>query len=199
MKIGYARVSTKHKQQENGLATQVAALKAAGCERIFDEQMSGARQDRPVLADVFDRLREGDELVVYDVSRLSRRMLHAMEFVRRLLDRDIAFRSLTDGIGNIEGAMGMAMLQMMFVFAELGSSQAREKINAGLENAKANGVRLGRPDALDEDQMKAVISLMDDRSKNKLSAEQIAEQVGCSRATVYNVYNNEHLATGDAE
>ena len=68
MLIGYARVSTNDQET----ATQVAALKAAGCERIYREKASGGRWDRPELHRLLDQLRDGDVLVVWKLDRLSR-------------------------------------------------------------------------------------------------------------------------------
>ena len=68
MQIGYARVST----DDQHTAAQVAALKAAGCERIYREKASGGRWDRPELYRLLDQLRKGDVLVVWKLDRLSR-------------------------------------------------------------------------------------------------------------------------------
>jgi DNA invertase Pin-like site-specific DNA recombinase len=68
MLIGYARVSTSDQET----ATQVAALKAAGCERTYREKASGGRWDRPELHRLLDQIRKGDVLVVWKLDRLSR-------------------------------------------------------------------------------------------------------------------------------
>lgn len=69
MLMGYARVSTNDQET----TTQVAALKAAGCERLFREKASGGRWDRPELQRLLDQLRKSDVLVVWKLDRLSRR------------------------------------------------------------------------------------------------------------------------------
>ena len=66
--LGYARVSTADQQPQ----LQVDALTAAGCYRVFAETASGARSDRPVLAQVLDQLRPGDALIVWKLDRLGR-------------------------------------------------------------------------------------------------------------------------------
>jgi DNA invertase Pin-like site-specific DNA recombinase len=79
MQIGYARVST----DDQDTAAQVAALKAAGCERIYKEKASGGRWDRPELHRLLDQLRKGDVLVVWKLDRLSRvRNMHTASFGR---------------------------------------------------------------------------------------------------------------------
>ena len=76
--IGYARVST----QDQNLAAQREALEAAGCERIYSEHLSGARTDRPELANALDYARAGDTLVIWKLDRLGRSMPHLVEIAR---------------------------------------------------------------------------------------------------------------------
>ena len=92
--IGYARVSTADQK----LALQHDALVRAGCERTFDDQASGARADRPGLAEALAYLRAGDTLVVWKLDRLGRSMRHLIAQVGDLAVRGIGFRSLTENI-----------------------------------------------------------------------------------------------------
>jgi DNA invertase Pin-like site-specific DNA recombinase len=94
MLIGYARVSTD--DQETAL--QIDALKAAGCERIFEEKASGARTDRPELARLLDAARKGDVVVVWKLDRLSRSLVHMIETAEMLHGRGVQMRSLTESI-----------------------------------------------------------------------------------------------------
>ena len=94
MLIGYARVSTNDQET----ATQVAALKAAGCERIYREKASGGRWDRPELHRLLDQLRKGDVLVVWKLDRLSRSLRDVLTIMERLGDSGAGFRSLTEAI-----------------------------------------------------------------------------------------------------
>ncbi len=93
-KIGYARVSTL--DQNFGL--QQDALKEAGCEKIFIEQMSGAVTDRPALREALDYARSGDTLIVWKLDRLARSMKQLIETIEKLRLRNIGFRSLTEAI-----------------------------------------------------------------------------------------------------
>ena len=92
--LGYARVSTTDQQP----ALQVDALQAAGCYRVFTETASGARADRPVLAQVLDQLRPGDTLVLWKLDRLGRSLRHLVDTVTGLADRGVGFRSLQEAI-----------------------------------------------------------------------------------------------------
>ena len=89
--IGYARVSVADQKLE----PQVDALKAAGCETVFEDVISGAKAERPGLNDTLAFLRKGDTLVVWKLDRLGRSMKHLVETVTDLGDRGVGFKSLT--------------------------------------------------------------------------------------------------------
>src|SRR4051794_3139998 len=92
MLIGYARISTT----DQALALQEDALKTAGCSRIFTDTASGARMDRPGLAEALEYVRPGDTLVVWRLDRLGRSLAHLIETVRDLQERGVHFRSLEE-------------------------------------------------------------------------------------------------------
>lgn len=96
MKIGYARISTDTQTHD----AQIAALKAAGCEKIFTEVASGAKRDRPVLAEAMDYLRPDaqDTLVVYKLDRVARSLPHLIEIMECLKANGIEFQSVTEAI-----------------------------------------------------------------------------------------------------
>jgi DNA invertase Pin-like site-specific DNA recombinase len=89
MLIGYARVSTT----EQDTAVQTAALKSAGCEKIFREKASGGRWDRPELQRLLDHLRTGDILVVWKLDRLSRSLRDVLTIMERLGEAKVGFRA----------------------------------------------------------------------------------------------------------
>src|ERR1041384_6336222 len=96
----YARVSTN----EQETATQVAALKAAGCERIYREKASGGRWDGPELHRLLDELRKKDVLVVWKLDRLSRSLRDVLTIMERLAEAEAGFRSLTEAIDTTTAA-----------------------------------------------------------------------------------------------
>src|SRR5258708_14361452 len=93
MQIAYARVSTL----DQNLDLQTDALEKAGCEKIFTERLSGARADRPVLAEMLEFLRPGDTLVVWRLDRLARSVADLIRIVKDLESRGIGFTTLSDG------------------------------------------------------------------------------------------------------
>jgi DNA invertase Pin-like site-specific DNA recombinase len=139
MLIGYARVST----DDQDTAVQVAALKAAGCERIFREKASGGRWDRPELHRLLDQLRKGDVLVVWKLDRLSRSLRDVLIIMERLAEAKAGFRSLTEAIDTTTPA-GRMMMQMVGAFAEFERAMLRERTKAGLEAAREEGRTGGR-------------------------------------------------------
>jgi DNA invertase Pin-like site-specific DNA recombinase len=108
MLIGYARVSTNGQET----ATQVAALKAAGCDRIYRQKASGGRWERPELHRLLDQLRKGDVLVVWKLDRLSRSLRDVLTIMERLGEAEAGFQSLTEAIDTTTPA-GRMMMQMV--------------------------------------------------------------------------------------
>src|SRR5271155_2434546 len=154
MLIGYARVSTS--EQES--AAQVAALKAAGCERIYREKASGGRWDRPELHRLLDQLRKSDVLVVWKLDRLSRSLRDVLTIMERLVEANAGFRSLTEAIDTTTPA-GRMMMQMVGAFAEFERAMLRERTKAGLDAARQEGRIGGRRPKL-SDQQRAEIRTM---------------------------------------
>ncbi|MBF9235601.1 recombinase family protein [Microvirga alba] len=145
MLIGYARVST----MDQDPALQIDALTAAGCERIFQETASGAKQDRPQLAGALSYLRPGDTLVVWKFDRLARSTRQLIETMEDLKTRGIGLRSLTEQIDT--STPGGALVYTIFsAVAQFERDMIRERTNAGLIAARARGRQGGRPEALSE-------------------------------------------------
>jgi DNA invertase Pin-like site-specific DNA recombinase len=124
-----------------------AALRAAGCSRLFEEKASGGRWDRPELHRLLDHLRDGDVVVVWKLDRLSRKdLLHIME---KIGEAGAGFRSITENIDTTTPA-GRMMMQMVGAFAEFERAMIRERTSAGLAAARAEGRIGGRRKKLDD-------------------------------------------------
>ncbi len=94
MQIGYARVSTEDQTTDS----QIDALTAAGCNRVFEETASGAKADRPVLAETIEYLREGDVLVAWKLDRVARSLPHLISLMDDLKQRGIGLPDAYSGL-----------------------------------------------------------------------------------------------------
>src|SRR5689334_16483778 len=148
--IGYARVSTEEQQTD----PQLDALRAVGCQVIFEERASGGSRSRIELARCLERIGPGDTLVVVRIDRLARSLAHLLEVIERLRARGAHFRSLGDPI-DTASPQGIFTLQVLGAAAELERALIRERTKAGLKAAKARsrvggnpGLRAGDPAAI---------------------------------------------------
>lgn len=155
MKIGYARVSTR----DQNLSAQLDALTQAGCIRVYEEKASGARSDRPVLAEVMRTLRDGDTLVVFKLDRVARSLPHLLETMDTLNQTGVGFRSLTEDI-NTTTPGGRLVFHVMAAISEFEREIIRERTAAGLKAAKARGRTGGRPRKMTAEKIKAAEKLL---------------------------------------
>jgi DNA invertase Pin-like site-specific DNA recombinase len=139
--IGYARVSTA----EQDTALQTDALRKAGCERVFEDTASGAKADRPGLADALAYLRDGDVLAVWRLDRLGRSLPHLIETIGALEARGVGFRSLTEAIDTTTPG-GRLIFHVFGALGQFERDLIRERTKAGLTAAAARG-RKGRTQA----------------------------------------------------
>ena len=177
MLVGYARVSTQDQKPE----LQLDALSAAGCEKIFEEQASGAQRDRPQLAAAIDYMRSGDTLVVWKLDRLARSMKQLIETVEGLDARGIGFRSLTEAIDTTTPG-GKLVFHIFGALAEFERSIIRERTTAGLKAARDRGRLGGRPPALSDNDLTAARALLRDP---EITVEQVAKRMGVAPSTLY--------------
>lgn len=168
MQIGYARVST----DEQDTAVQVAALKKAGCERIYREKASGGRWDRPELHRLLDQLRKGDVLVVWKLDRLSRSLRDVLTIMERLGESGSGFRSLTEAIDTTTPA-GRMMMQMVGAFAEFERAMLKERTKAGLDAAREEGRIGGRRPKLTPQQQVQIRKMVSNGDKTAADAARL--------------------------
>lgn len=176
MLIGYARVS----KGEQDTALQLRALEAAGVERLFQEQASGGRWDRPELHKALEQLRQGDVFLVWKLDRLSRSLKDLLTLLEQIEARGAGFRSITENIDTTTPA-GRMMMQMVGSFAEFERAMIRERTQAGLEQARTEGRIGGRRPKLSAAQQAEVREAV--QSGRKTAAE-CARLFGVSQATV---------------
>lgn len=149
MKIGYARVST----EEQNLDLQLDALRAVGCEVIYqDEGVTGIVKRREGLTQALTALSPDDTLVVWKLDRLGRSLGFLCELIERLGKDGVGFTSLTDGIDTGTSG-GKLVFHIMGALAEFERDLIRERTKAGMKAAKKRGKHVGRPHALTRQQM----------------------------------------------
>src|SRR5689334_19075752 len=178
MDIGYARVSTG----EQTLALQLDALTQAGCGKVYQETASGAKADRPVLADVLGYLRPGDTLVVWRLDRLGRSLQHLIAVVAQLAERGIGFKSLTEQIDTTTSG-GKLVFHVFGALAEFERDLIRERTHAGLAAARARGRIGGRPKKLADAKQVALARALYASGQSDIAT--ICRTLGISRATLY--------------
>jgi len=177
MLIGYARVST----EDQKLAPQRDALRAAGCDKIIEEKVSAVRGAMPARQELLDYVRAGDVVVVFKLDRLGRSLRDLVEVVNQLRQRGVALRSLHESIDTTTAA-GKLTFHIFAALAEFEAAVIRDRTRAGLQAARRRGAKLGRPRALTPEQVEMARTMLDNP---KLSARQVAEQLGVHRSTIY--------------
>lgn len=174
--LGYARVSTSHQS----LNQQHDVLNAAGVDRIFDDVMSGAREDRPGLAALLDYAREGDTVTVVALDRLGRSLSGIVRTIEDLRERGIGLRSLREGI-DYGTAVGRMVAGIFASLAEYERELINERAAAAREARRARGASVGRKPKLTPDQ----VALAKRMRASGESIGTLIETLGASRATIY--------------
>lgn len=180
MKIGYARVSTK----DQNLDLQIEALEKAGCEKIYQEKISGATKNRPELDKMIEQFREGDELYVWRLDRLGRSLKNIIDLVLSLSDKGIIIKGLVDGV-DTSTINGRLFLNLMASLAEYERELIRERTNAGLQAARARGRLGGRPKGYTKETISKLLVMRSIYKNQTLAPKEIYEPLGLTRATFY--------------
>jgi DNA invertase Pin-like site-specific DNA recombinase len=172
MLIGYMRVSSDSDRQSTDL--QRDALLSAGVDarNLFEDHASGARSDRPRLTRALDFVRPGDVLVVWKLDRLGRSLPHLLAIVNSLKDKQVAFRSLTEGMDTTKASGEL----LFHVFGAL----AQERVVAGLAAAQRRGRVGGRPRAIVGEKLDAIIAALD----GGMSKAAVCRNFGIKRTTL---------------
>ena len=175
MIIGYARVST----QDQNLDRQLDALNKAGCERIFNEKMTGTHSARPELQMMLMTLRSGDTLVVESFSRLSRSTKDLLDMVEKLTKLGVHLISLKEDL-DTNTATGKMMLTVMSALSQFERDLIAERTKEGLKAARARGRCGGRPRlGSDKDKQQALAMYC----ANVMTNAEIAAKFGVSLRT----------------
>jgi len=178
MKIGYARVSTQDQQT----LRQIDQLKEFGCERIYEEKVSGTKRDREELNRMMDTLREGDVVVITELSRLSRSVKDLFEIVDKIhkVGADIKSLKESDWIDTTT-PQGKLLFTIFAGISQFERDLIRQRTMEGLQAARARGRNGGRPPK-DKSKIDLALSMYDSKV---CSISQILETTGISKTTLY--------------
>jgi DNA invertase Pin-like site-specific DNA recombinase len=177
MLVGYARGST----EEQNLDLQRDALEQAGCDKLFTDEMSGAKSERPGLNAALAFVRPGDTLVVWRLDRLDRSLKDLIQRVEELKGRGVEFRSLHEAI-DTASLSGKLQFHIFSALAEFERDLIRERTMAGMKAARARGKLGGRRRSMTSEKVKLAARLMQDPG---VSVDEICRTLRVSRATFY--------------
>ena len=177
MLIGYARVSTL----DQNLELQREALTKAGCQKVFEDKVSGTRADRPGLGKAQEMLREGDTLVVWKLDRLGRSVKQLVDLVGEFHKQGIQFKSLTDAI-DTGTPSGRFFFHVMASLAEMERELIVERTRAGLASARARGRHGGRPFKMTPAKLRLAQAAM---GKPETKVAELCAELGVTRQTLY--------------
>ena len=179
MLVGYMRVSSDSDRQSTDL--QRDALLAAGVDarHLFEDRASGAKDDRLGLAKALAFVRPADVLVVWKLDRLGRSLSHLLEIVNALKERQVAFRSLTEGMDTTT-ASGELLFHVFGALAQYERALIRERVVAGMAAAKRRGRIGGRPPAIVGEKLEAILGALD----GGMSKAAVCRNFGVKRTTL---------------
>lgn len=177
MKIGYARTSTL----EQNLDLQRDALKSFGCDKMFADQTSGVKSSRPGLDQLLEIMRPGDTIVVWRLDRLGRSLKDLISLIDRFKNEHIGFVSIEEKIDTTT-VMGEFMFHMMGALAQFERGLTIERVQAGLQAARARGRMGGAKWKVNPNKRKLAVELYRAREKSII---EILDIIGISRSTLY--------------
>ena len=187
MIYGYARCSTNESKQD--INRQLRELKAEGADEVYFEYEHGDSDVKQKQLALFDAVREGDTIITLEVPRLARstkQLCEIIEIVKEKKLKLIIKGSITVDctLGRLD-PMSNAFIQMSGVFAELELGMIRERVRSGMANARAKGVKLGRPQATADDIPSAFLRHYPAFKNKQLNVSELARVCDLSRTTVY--------------
>ncbi|SMC26194.1 Site-specific DNA recombinase [Clostridium acidisoli DSM 12555] len=182
MNIGYARVST----EEQNLDRQIDILNRAGCNRIYEEKVAGIKKDRPELNKMLDQIRNGDVIIIADLTRLSRSVKDLFSLVEQIEEKGANIKSIKESWVDTTTAQGKLMFTIFAGISQFERDLISQRTIEGLNAARARGKKGGRPKTNDKD-IKLAVKMY--ASKNH-SISEITKATGVSKTTLYRYINN---------
>lgn len=187
MKYGYARCSTNETKQD--INRQVRELKEAGAEEVYLEYEHGDAATKAEQLKLFAIVKEGDTIIVLEVPRLARstkQLCEIIELVKAKRLRLVIVGSITvDCTQGRLDPMSNAFIQMSGVFAELELGMIRDRVRSGMANAKAKGIKIGRPKVTKDNIPAIFYRHYPSFVSGELNLTEFARVCNMSRTTIY--------------
>ena len=180
MKIGYARVSTKH--QRESLDQQILSLQTSGCNEVYFEIISGTNTKRSELTKLLNQIKSQDTLVITSVDRLGRSLKDLINIISSLKERSIYFQSLKEQM-DTHTDTGMLMFNLIASIAEFERTLINRRIYDGVKRAQELGKYKGRSYSTDKDIREEYVKMM---KTGNYPVAYIAKMAKVSRQTLYN-------------
>jgi DNA invertase Pin-like site-specific DNA recombinase len=179
MLVGYMRVSSDSDRQSTDLQRDALLSVGVDARHLFEDRASGAKDDRSGLGQALEFVRPGDVLVVWKLDRLGRSLSHLLGIVNTLKERQVAFRSLTEGMDTTT-ASGELLFHVFGALAQYERALIQERVVAGLAAAKRRGRVGGRPLALDGEKLDVIIAALE----GGMSKAAVCRNFGVKRTTL---------------
>jgi DNA invertase Pin-like site-specific DNA recombinase len=188
-RYGYARVSTV----EQNLDRQIEALKNENCQEIFEEKLSGATMERPELMKMIELLKNGDEIVITDLTRFSRSAMDLFNLVEQIKAKGASLKSIKDTWLDTsdKNPYSKFLLGIMSHVSELERDLLKMRQAEGIAIAKKKGVYKGRPKTFTENNLRLVQAL--ELKEQGMSYKEASKRTGVSESTIYRAMKTQQL------
>ena len=187
MIFGYSRCSTNDEKQD--VNRQMNELKKEGVEKIFFEYVHGDSKDKPQLSLLLDTVKEGDTILVTEISRLARSTKQLCDIIDRVKEKKICLKIINSICVDCRNGkldpMTNAFVQMSGVFAELELMMIRDRVKSGMENAKLKGSKIGRPQVTKDNIPSLFYKHYPSYKNGTLNLIEFSKVTNLSRPTIY--------------
>ncbi len=179
MLVGYMRVSSDTDRQSTDLQRDALLEAGVDARHLFEDHASGAKDDRTGLTQALEFVTTGDVFVVWKLDRLGRSLSHLLAIVNTLKERQVAFRSLTEGMDTTT-ASGELLFHLFGALAQYERALIQERVVAGLAAARRRGRVGGRPPIIVGEKLDAIIAALD----GGMSKAAVCRNFGVKRTTL---------------
>jgi len=183
MIFGYGRVSTP----DQNISVQTDLLKEHGCEKIYTDVASGAREDRKGLNELLSYLREGDVVLVYKTDRIFRSLKNMIDLIDTFNKKGVKFKSISEPAFDTTSANGKFIIQIFGAVAEFERNLISERTKFGLEGARRRNKLLGRPTGASKKTLEKYQYAKHLYDNKNIPIDKACKQAGISKSTFYRI------------